>query len=190
DSLVRPPPRPTLFPYTTLFRSLHHGDGRLVGLLAMLMELERGGRVEVVELEEGLGEERERLEPEAGLVGDEGADLALVLGEEGVRVRHGGGAVAAGGRAGEMGVVGGVVHRARREDVRLKYGDTPRRRAGVPPAVRAAGFRIRTSRAGRARLQTIPARLRSTHSAERSAITAASHHATSHSPVSASRPTT
>src|SRR5207248_9319143 len=27
-SLTRPPPRPPLFPYTTLFRSHHPGDGR------------------------------------------------------------------------------------------------------------------------------------------------------------------
>src|SRR5947199_6382417 len=29
--MVRPPPRSTLFPYTTLFRSRNHGEGRLNG---------------------------------------------------------------------------------------------------------------------------------------------------------------
>src|SRR5690625_7288172 len=39
--LIRPPPRPTLFPYTTLFRSVVGGDARRnLGLVSTLAELD------------------------------------------------------------------------------------------------------------------------------------------------------
>src|SRR6266853_4508776 len=40
--MIRRPPRSTLFPYTTLFRSLHHAEGLPLGhRAAYLRELER-----------------------------------------------------------------------------------------------------------------------------------------------------
>src|SRR2546426_12762390 len=70
--MIRRPPRSTLFPYTTLFRSLHRPDARLVHHLERRRDdtardhggdgLARGAdRVEVREQGEGGG--RHRLEP-------------------------------------------------------------------------------------------------------------------------------
>src|SRR2546422_11727676 len=43
--MIRRPPRSTLFPYTTLFRSLHNGDARIMVTLHEMVERLDAGRV-------------------------------------------------------------------------------------------------------------------------------------------------
>src|SRR5438876_6003175 len=50
--LIRPPPRPTLFPYTTLFRSVRPHELRLHALLARLLEERRALVVDPAEVDE------------------------------------------------------------------------------------------------------------------------------------------
>src|SRR5688572_31118872 len=73
--MIRPPPRSTLFPYTTLFRS------GIEGGLEPLHEREIGGR-EDERHEVGL------LEPDAVLAGDRAADLGADLHDLGARLHH------------------------------------------------------------------------------------------------------
>src|SRR5438876_5964844 len=64
--LIRPPPRSTLFPYTTLFRSVRHGHGHDAGEIGGPRDVIGGHRhdvlVEGVEDPDGLVAEADRSE--------------------------------------------------------------------------------------------------------------------------------
>src|SRR3712207_7241769 len=60
--MIRRPPRSTLFPYTTLFRSVPSGPSALHILLSDLLRAERAGE-EVLRVEERLAPEEAELRP-------------------------------------------------------------------------------------------------------------------------------
>src|SRR5688572_31365295 len=66
--MIRRPPRSTLFPYTTLFRSVEHHDRRLAAQLQMRALEVRRGRLQ--HLPAGVDIAGERHHADAGMRGD------------------------------------------------------------------------------------------------------------------------
>src|SRR2546426_7192780 len=84
--MIRRPPRSTLFPYTTLFRSLLHGSDHTVRGLRLGRAADRSSSAAAIQL----GPTAERAEPFRRARSDRSPDFKILDEAQAIRVRVGG----------------------------------------------------------------------------------------------------